>query len=191
MTDADLQRPDLARELIYRAEMAAEHRARVLRNHLDGVRLDRSRHVDVANAKWLRRVLADDTRWPGHHLVGCTGSRAALRIALHGDHDEYLQGAAVALLSAAAAVGEAPTHHWARVYDRVQINRGAEQEFGTQLRLHDGFVELCPLVSPESVDLRRAGVGLPPLAVAFEGVRRRLSPTLFWDFPPAVLPVAA
>ncbi|MEU5628935.1 DUF6624 domain-containing protein [Streptomyces tendae] len=175
MTIAEPKRPDLARELIARAQASTAHRAKRVRNQLDAVQLGQSRHADHANTKFLRRILAEHD-WPGLRLVGTAGARAAWRIALHSDDDLCFQRAATRLLERAVQADDAFLHHWAHLHDRTLINSGREQEFGTQLFLRPDGIELCPLRAPESLDERRASVGLVPIAVALDTVRRRYAP---------------
>lgn len=169
---AQSQRPDLARELIARAQASATHRAQRVRNQLDAVQLGQSRHADHANTKVLRRILAEHN-WPGHSLVGPAAARAAWSIALHSDDEPDFQRAAATLLQRAVHAGDALIQHWAHLHDRALITSGHEQNYGTQLHLRADGIELCPLRAPESLDERRAGVGLPPIAVALNTVRRR------------------
>ena len=175
MTTVGPQRPDLARELIARATESAAHRAKRLRNQLDAVQLGQGRHADHANTKVLRRILAEHD-WPGHRLVGPAAARAAWSIALHSDDDPDFQRAATTLLERAVRADDALIQHWAHLYDRALINKGQDQAYGTQLLLRADGIELCPLCAPESLDERRATVGLPPIAVALETARRRYAP---------------
>ncbi|MYX27446.1 hypothetical protein GTY75_12420 [Streptomyces sp. SID8381] len=175
MTTHTPLRPDLARELLTRAHQAATRRAHRIRNELDAVQLGQSRHADYANARVLRRIMAEHD-WPGHRLVGPDAARAAWSIALHSNDEPAVQRAAAILLRRAAEAGDALIQHWAHLHDRVLVNSGHDQEYGTQARLRADGVELCPLRAPQSVDERRAGVGLPPIAVALETVRRRYTP---------------
>ncbi|MFG2683863.1 ATP-binding protein [Streptomyces sp. NPDC048392] len=69
MTVAEPKRPDLARELIARAQASTAHRAKHVRNPLDAVQLGQSRHAAYANTNVLRRILAEHD-WLGHRLVG-------------------------------------------------------------------------------------------------------------------------
>ncbi|MGW0770658.1 DUF6624 domain-containing protein [Streptomyces sp. NPDC002676] len=172
MTITKPQRPDLARELIARAAESAEHRAKRVRNQLDAVQLGQGRHADHVNTKVLRRILAEHD-WPGHRLVGPDAARAAWSIALHSDDEPDFQRASTILLERAVQAGDALIQHWAHLYDRALINIGREQEYGTQLLLHASCIELCPLHAPESLDERRASVGLPPVAVALKAVHHR------------------
>ncbi|MFL0026048.1 DUF6624 domain-containing protein [Streptomyces sp. NBUL23] len=186
MTAAEPLRPDLARELIDRAAKAAERRAGRVRNHLDGVRLGQGRHSDHADANWLRRILAE-YGWPGHRLVGPDAARGAWSIALHSDDEPDFQRAATILLERAVKAGDAPIDHWAHLHDRALITNGRSQEYGTQFLLNPDGIVLCPLRAPESLDERRATVGLPPITVALETVRRRYAPDLLADDAPTVV----
>ncbi|MEU8954864.1 DUF6624 domain-containing protein [Streptomyces sp. NPDC048518] len=172
MTIDEAQRPDLARELIARAEQSAAHRAKRVRDQLDAVQLGHGRHTQHVNTAVLRRILAEHD-WPGHRLVGPAAARAAWSIALHSDDDPAFQRAAAILLERAVEAGDAPVQHWAHLHDRALITNGREQEYGTQLRLSADGIELCPLRAPESVDARRATVGLPQIADALQKARHR------------------
>ncbi|MEV7145348.1 DUF6624 domain-containing protein [Streptomyces sp. NPDC093084] len=174
MTANEPQRPDLARELLARAEESAVQRAQRVRNHLDAVQLGKARHTDHANSRVLRRILAEHD-WPGHRLVGPDAARAAWSIALHSDDDLAFQRAAITLLGRAVEAGDALVQHWAHLHDRVLVASGRDQEYGTQLFLRTDGIELCPLRAPDTVDTRRATVGLPPIAVALAAVYRRYS----------------
>ncbi|SFY48730.1 DUF6624 domain-containing protein [Streptomyces sp. F-1] len=186
MTSDEPQRPDLARELIARATESAAHRAARVRGQLDAVQLGRARHTDHANAKVLRRILAEYD-WHGHRLVGPDAARAAWSIALHSDYDPAFQRAATTLLGRAVQAGDALVQHWAHLYDRALVTSGRDQEYGTQLLLHADGIKLCPLRAPESVDSRRATVGLPPIAVAVRAMRRRYAPDGSADESPTVV----
>ncbi|MFF0541016.1 DUF6624 domain-containing protein [Streptomyces coelicoflavus] len=172
MRTAEPLRPDLARELIARAAQSAARRARRVRNRLDAVDLGQDRHAEHADTKVLRRILAEHD-WPGHRLVGPDAARAAWSIALHADDEPDFQRAATTLLKRAVQDGDARIQHWAHLHDRALVNSGRPQEFGTQLVLGAAGVELCPLRMPQLLDQRRAAVGLPPIAVALDTVRRR------------------
>jgi hypothetical protein len=169
------QRPDLARELLARAAEAATRRAQRARNQLDAVQLGQGRHSDHANTNVLRRILAEHD-WPGHRLVGPAAARAAWSIALHSDDAPDFQRAATTLLERAVRAGDALVQHWAHLHDRALVNSGRVQMYGTQFLLRADGVVLYPVHAPQLLDERRASVGLPPIAVALEAVRRRYAP---------------
>ncbi|MGW3473866.1 DUF6624 domain-containing protein [Streptomyces althioticus] len=169
MTTDEPQRLDLACELIVRATESAAHRAERVRDQLG-----QGRHTDHANTEVLRRILAERD-WPGHRLVGPDAARAAWSIALHSDDDPAFQRATT-LLGRAAQTGDALVQHWAHLHGCALVTSGRDQEYGTQLLLCAADIELCPLRAPESVDARRATVGLSPIAVALKAVRCRYTP---------------
>lgn len=174
MTTPEPLRPDLTRELIARAAESAARRAKRMRNHLDAVQLGQDRHADHADTKILRRILAEHD-WPGHRLVGPDAARAAWSLALHADIEPDFQRAATTLLERAVQDGDARIQHWAHLYDRTAVNSGRLQEFGTQQVVTATGVELYPVRAPDSLDQRRASVGLTPIAVALDTARRRLA----------------
>lgn len=191
MTAAEPLRPDLARELIARATQSAARRAKRVRNQLDAVQLGQHRHADHVDTKILRRILAEHD-WPGHRLVGPEAARAAWSLTLHANEEPDFQRAAATLLDRAVQDDDAPIQHWAHLTDRTLVNSGSPQEYGTQHLLQASGIMLCPLRAPESLDERRATVGLPPIAAALKEVRLRYPPRLpASDIPTVVLAVAA
>jgi len=66
-------------------------------------------------------------------LVGTDGVRDAWLLAQHADHDLSTQRWALELLSKAVADGEANARHEAYLIDRVRMNEGREQLYGTQM----------------------------------------------------------
>jgi len=62
------------------------------------------------------------------------------------------------------ADGEADPRHEAYLIDRVRMNEGREQVYGTQLAdFRDGALVPWPIEDPHAGDRRRASVGLEPL----------------------------
>ncbi|MDQ3929805.1 MAG: hypothetical protein M3328_11770 [Chloroflexota bacterium] len=103
--------------------------------------------------------------WPGKSLVGEDGCRAAGFIVQHAILDPELQRLCVGLLTEAVASGEAEGFMLALLTDRVLIEEGQLQIYGTQYTgASGGGVEPLPIAGLETVDDRRRAVGLPPLA---------------------------
>ncbi|WP_037620081.1 DUF6624 domain-containing protein [Streptomyces aureus] len=174
MTAGNPLRPDLAHELISRAQQEAERWARHVRNELDSVHLGQGRHADHVNAKMLARVLADHG-WPGHRLVGPAASRAAWLLALHADDEPDFQRTAARLLHRAAQAGDACLQQWAHLQDRALVNSLQSQEFGTQYRLGPDGLEPYPIREPDLLEARRGDAGLLPSAAVFAALQQRLS----------------
>ncbi|OIJ97765.1 hypothetical protein BIV25_13235 [Streptomyces sp. MUSC 14] len=166
------QRLDLARTLLERAERARAHRVLLVRGLLSPTEIDMERHVDHADAQVLRRILTDQG-WPGTSLVGEDGAEAAWHLALHADHDPHLQQLALGLLATAVEEGEAKIQQWAHLLDRCAVNASQPQVFGTQHVRHPAGIQMLPTQDPEHLDARRASVGLPAHATAYEALRQR------------------
>jgi hypothetical protein len=120
--------------------------------------------VDEGNTRWLGELLA--TRgWPGRTLVGDEGTQAAWLLAQHADRDPDLQRAFLEALRGAVAHGEAPPACLAYLEDRVRLNAGQPQLYGTQFLVTEGMTAPYQIEDPGRLDERRASVGLEPFAV--------------------------
>src|SRR5690606_14852123 len=92
------------------------------------------------------------------------GGRGAWAIAQHADHDPEFQEQALELIREAVARGDASPGNLAYLTDRVAVGKGEPQTYGTQVGCTaDGEVQVAPLADEDSVDERRAEVGLGPL----------------------------
>lgn len=115
------------------------------------------------NTRWLGELLS--TRgWPGRTLVGEEGAGAAWRLAQHADRDPVRQWAFLHALRSAAGQGQASWADLAYLEDRVRVNTGQPQLYGTQLTVTDGEVGPCPIEDRQRLDERRAEAGLEPFA---------------------------
>jgi hypothetical protein len=131
--------------------------------------------VDVANTDRLRAIIAEHG-WPGRMLVGDEGAEAAWLIAQHADHQLDFQREALALLERAVHDGDAPASHLAYLTDRVRMNEGRPQLFGTQVAdITNGVASPWPIEDEEHVDQRRANAGLEPLADYLNNFTKRLT----------------
>jgi hypothetical protein len=120
--------------------------------------------VDVANTDRLREIIAE-RGWPGRRLVGEAGAEHAWLIGQHSDKQLDFQRDALRLLAVAVASGDAPARHLAYLTDRVCVNQGRPQEYGTQIgAVEDGRAVPWPIDDEDGLDERRAAVGLEPWA---------------------------
>lgn len=84
-------------------------------------------------------------------------------IAQHSDHDPAFQQRALTPMRAAARAGQADRIELAYLTDRVAVNHGRLQVYGTQVTCIGDELGPRPLIDPDNVDERRASVGLGPL----------------------------
>jgi hypothetical protein len=119
----------------------------------------------AVEAKNLRRLVAilDEHGWPGVELVGEKAESGAFLLLQHADlatQRKYLP-----LLREATAAGDAPTTQLPLLEDRVRLREGKPQLYGSQIVPgEDGKPTVWPIEDEETVDERRATVGLEPLA---------------------------
>lgn len=124
--------------------------------------------VFAAGTARIRQILREHG-WPGHALVGTSGSHGAWLLLQHADADTSLQKLGLQLMERAVRAGDASRLDFAYLVDRVRVAEGRPQVYGTQLK-HDA--NGCPIAgdieSAGEVNRRRASVGLEPLADYFK-----------------------
>jgi hypothetical protein len=118
------------------------------------------RRVTVRNADRLAEIM-DRHGWPAISAVGAEAARRAWLVAQHADRQLDVQRRALALMARAVEAGEADPQHLAMLRDRVRVNEGRRQVYGTQIAgVVDGVPVPWPCEDPERMDERRAEVGL-------------------------------
>ena len=102
--------------------------------------------------------------WPTISLVGKQANNAAFLILQHADTN--LQKKYFLLLKEAAGKREANPADAAMMEDRILMADGKKQIYGTQLTINDQTKKwtVHPIEDEQNVDVRRASVGLPPMA---------------------------
>jgi hypothetical protein len=147
--------------------MAAERTARdpELRDELLAMADGSDGRSRIEHAERLWEVLDDYESWPGFVLVGDDGARAAWLVAQYAIDDVGLQRRCLEMLELSVACGDADPVHHAYLLDRVRMNDGRDQLYGSQFVLgKTGELEPWPVDDPVAVDRRRAKLGLPPFA---------------------------
>jgi hypothetical protein len=131
---------------------------------LGGPYVPRMEEVHVRNAARLRELIAEHG-WPGEDLAGEDGAKAAWFIVQHAIGEPGFQRQALVLLQSSAAACRVPRWHAAYLEDRIAMEEGRPQRFGTQWMdsLEDGRIRPWQLADPEHVDELRATAGLGPL----------------------------
>jgi hypothetical protein len=109
------------------------------------------------------RAIVREQGWPTRTMVGASGARAAFLIVQHSPSNAF-QREMLPLLSAAAENDEASPGDAAMLEDRVLTDEGKPQRYGTQFRIVAGELIPYPIEEPETLDERRARVGLMPMA---------------------------
>ena len=179
-TDADAAR----RTLLSMLERDQEVREDLVRR---GVLFDtydrRMEEVRLEHADRLRTILSRHG-WPEAERFGADGQQAAWTILMHSISRPDLMRYGRDLLAESVEAGSSPRHLLTRMEDRILTLEGKAQMYGTILDWDaEGVLRCLPLRDPDTVDERRAEVGLPPLAEHLAG--RRLEARIAGEGPPA------
>ena len=111
------------------------------------------------------RSILETYGWPGRSLVGEDGCRAAGFIVQHAILDPDVQQLGLKLLTGAVAQHEAEPFMFALLTDRILMQEGKPQIYGSQyVGAEGGGVEPWPIADPETVDERRRSVDMMTLA---------------------------
>ncbi|WP_460570302.1 DUF6624 domain-containing protein [Flaviaesturariibacter terrae] len=140
---------------------------------------DTARHSLAPAAAQLRnsalRGILETEGYPGLREVGPASCERFWILLQRADNDPTLQRFALSLLKEQAAARNVPGLHLAWLQDRVLVNAGQRQWYGTQVRLNadSSSFEPRPVEDSVSLDLRRASLGLPPIAEFIALMNRR------------------
>jgi hypothetical protein len=119
----------------------------------------------------------DALGWTGRAKVGDDGAAAAMLILQQTSGHPALQRRALTLILEAIPNGDAHTLDAAFLADRIAVFEGQGQTFGTQFDWDDaGLLSPAPVRDPETLDQRRATVGLPPIADSIAEMRAQDAP---------------
>lgn len=120
--------------------------------------------VDARHLQRMKEIV-EQHGWPGKSLVGEDGSHAAWLLVQHATQDPEFMNRCRDLMDRAVKHGEASAKDYAYLVDRVRLQRGKMQLYGTQfIQDSNGRLILQPLKDPEQVDERRRKMGMEPLA---------------------------
>ncbi len=107
--------------------------------------------------------LLDKYGWPTASAVTEYAAAGAALIINHSTHE--VRARYFPMLEAAFEKGEAQPLRYAKMCDRLLVEEGKAQRFGTQWHFQGSKRVPDPIVNPENVDKRRAEIGLGPLSV--------------------------
>ncbi len=156
----------LRTELLGMAELDDELRSQITADNMQDTELmtkllDELLAREVKFAARMGEIL-EEFGWPGVDMVRSDGAESAWVLVRHGDID--LQERALELIAQSGNSGVAEVDV-AEMTDRVLVGRGKPQLYGTQFKQFHGQLVQEPFDNADSVDARRARLGLPPMDV--------------------------
>lgn len=116
--------------------------------------------IDEANLKALLEMLPAEG-WFTISAYGREAAEAAFHIVQHSDVEQWRRF--VPVLEPLAARGEVEGSAFALMFDRLALNEGRPQRYGSQFKCVGGRFELHPLEDPGRVNELRRQAGMPPL----------------------------
>jgi hypothetical protein len=122
-------------------------------------------HMVAQDSLDLLRVTAilDSAGWLGEEEIGHKANQALFLVIQHADAKPGVQAEYLLMMRDAVAEGRAQPHELAMLEDRVAVNHGRPQIYGSQIGWKDGKGFVKPIEDEEHVNERRKAVGLEPL----------------------------
>lgn len=111
------------------------------------------------------KEIFEEYGYPGYDLVGEEGEKSFFLMVQHSNHNPEFQKQVLKKMKIEVLNGNADPNHYGFLVDRVNINTGKPQVYGTQTSYRSDIGQAIPkpLVDSARVDERREEIGLPPL----------------------------
>lgn len=129
------------------------------------ISLDQGIIVDKKNRDRLKEII-EEFGFPTRELVGLDAMKGIFFIIQHSDEDKDWQKLQLLNIEKAVAKGDMDGQNYAYLYDRIKINNGEKQLYGTQFANVDPnnkIVELAETEDLENLDRRRMEMGMMPI----------------------------
>lgn len=140
------------------------------KNKIDKGLWEKQEEIDKSNTAWLDSVIAS-SGWPGVSMVGEDGDHAAWLILQHADLNIVMQRKHLKTLQIEAGKNNTSSNNVAYLTDRVLVNTGKKQIYGTQFKIKKNDkdypieIDSKPLEYPEYVNDFRKYMGMSTVEV--------------------------
>lgn len=152
--------PTVVPELLAMRQSDQEVRRRWIADRDNPALQEEMKQVDAKNVARLREIVRQ-YGWPVQSKFGREGAGAAWMIAQHAGADVLHE--MLPLMKKAAENNELDPALYATSVDRVLLQEGKKQMYGTQFDVANGKCEPKPIEDPQHVEARRVKMGLPLL----------------------------
>ena len=133
---------------------------------------------DSARTRRLREIVTRNG-WPRVADVGKQAANAAWLVLQHSPSLEF-QSEMLPHLEKLSKAGEFPASEVAMLTDRVLVNQGKPQRYGSSFTLVNGRFVAHPIEKLDGLDELRASVGLMPMAEYVKGLAEIYSAPVEW-----------
>lgn len=128
----------------------------------DQADLDQLKKVDADNLAWLKPLVAKQG-FPTVAAVGKQGVADAWLLVQHADTDLAFQTAVLTQLTPRLGAGGIEKKDYALLTDRVRVNRGKKQLYGSQISARNGKYVMDPTEDVTHLAQRRESMNLLPM----------------------------
>lgn len=134
-------------------------------NNKNKISNEEFQRVDRENTERLKKIVKE-IGWPTWSKVGKKASYGAWILIQHADDDVTFQEECLKLLEEAYTIQDIYPENLAYLTDRVAVNKGEEQIYGTQFRQNEtGELIPCPIEDQKNIDERRKKMNLEPFEI--------------------------
>jgi len=109
------------------------------------------------------KTIADKFGFPGYDLVGKESSNNYWMLIQHSDFDVPFQKRILKLMKVQVDKKNASGQNYAYLIDRINLNEGKQQVYGTQVNMGENGTTIKPCIDTTNLDKRRLSVGLTPM----------------------------
>lgn len=164
-TGESIYNPALLNELMLMYDKDQEARFKVI-NAGNLASEEAEKMIEKIDQEHLPRLKAivEQFGWPGFRTIGAEGADKMWLLVQHCDREIEFQKTCLQLLKGSVAKGDAPKKHLAYLMDRVLVNEGKPQVYGTQVQIIEGKALPRPVEDPDNLDKRRKEMGLGSFA---------------------------
>jgi hypothetical protein len=141
---------------------------KIQNGEIDSISLDRvimkMKATDSLNLFFLRQIFKQ-YGFPGYNLIGKESSHNFWLLMQHADNFPSFQDSVLSKMKVELEKANASQSDYAYLVDRVKVNEGQLQIYGTQMMLNSDSTSFLPkpVLSPEKLNERRAEMGLPSI----------------------------
>lgn len=137
------------------------------------------RQTDSSNYYHLSEII-EEVGYPGIDVIGEEGSHKFWLLVQHQDLKVDFQEKVLTLMKTEVERNNASASDYAYLIDRVAVNQGKKQTFGTQMMLNPDSTSYIPkpVIDPENLNKRRLEIGLPSIEFYIDVMNKRYFGTL-------------
>ena len=116
--------------------------------------------TDFTNLIKIEKIL-NECGWLGADAIGEQGNKTLFLVIQHSDLETQLKY--LPMMREAVKKGNAKGTNFALLVDRIEMEKGNRQIYGSQIKIDGDEFYVYPIIEPEKVNERRAEVGLEPI----------------------------